>query len=319
MRCLVTGAAGFVGSHLTRRLTADGHEVLGVDCLRANYDPAEKEANLAWVTDGGAPVEVRRLDLGVDPVDDLLDGVDVVFHLAGQPGVRASWGDGITAYVNDNVVATERLLDATLRHGGRRFVYASSSSVYGEADRYPCDEDVLPRPHSPYGVTKLAAEHLCVAYARNHGLPTVALRYFSVYGPRQRPDMAVRRLLEAARAGTPFPRYGDGSQVRDLTYVGDVVEATVRAAHAEVGPGTVLNVAGGSTPSLLDLIAEVEAVTGTSVAVEPLPAQAGDVTRTDGDTRRARDLLGWVPATSLTEGISAAAAWMAERADLPSS
>jgi UDP-glucuronate 4-epimerase len=311
MQCVVTGAAGFVGSHLSRRLAGDGHDVLAVDCLRANYDPAEKEANLEWVLGSGGSVRIERLDLGVDPVDDLLAGADVVFHLAGQPGVRASWGDGITAYVNDNVVATERLLAAAVRHGGCRFVYASSSSVYGEADRYPCDEDVLPRPHSPYGVTKLAAEHLCVAYARNHALPTVALRYFSVYGPRQRPDMAVRRLLEAARTGVAFPRYGDGSQVRDLTFVGDVVEATVLAGEAEVVPGTVLNVAGGSTPSLLELIAEVEAVTGTTVAVEPLPAQPGDVTRTGGDTRRARDQLGWAPATGLTEGLTAQAAWLA--------
>ncbi len=313
MRCVVTGAAGFVGSHLSRRLLGEGHDVLAVDCLRSNYDPAEKEANLAWVAAQGGPVEVRRLDLGVDPVDDLVADADVVFHLAGQPGVRASWGDGIAAYVNDNIVATERLLAATVRDGIRPFVYASSSSIYGEADRFPCDEDVLPRPHSPYGVTKLAAEHLCVAYARNHGLPTVALRYFSVYGPRQRPDMAVRRLLEAARAGTSFPRYGDGSQVRDLTFVDDVVDATVRAASAGVAPGTVLNVAGGSTPSLLDLIAEVEAVTGTSVAIEALPAQPGDVTRTDGDTRRARAALGWAPATGLREGVEAQAAWLDER------
>jgi nucleoside-diphosphate-sugar epimerase len=311
MKTLVTGAAGFIGSHLTERLVGEGQEVVAVDCLRPNYDVTEKEANAQRLLALG--VEVRRLDLGTDPVDDLLDGVDAVFHLAGQPGVRASWGEGITAYVNDNIVATERLLAAAVRHGGPRFVYASSSSVYGEAERFPCDEEVLPRPHSPYGVTKLAAEHLTVAYARNHDLPTVALRYFSVYGPRQRPDMAVRRLFESARAGAPFPRYGDGSQVRDLTYVGDVVAATVRAAQAEVAPGTVLNVAGGSTPTLLELIAEVEAVTGTPVAIEPLPAQPGDVSRTGGDTSRARRVLGWVPATGLRDGLEAVAAWMAER------
>jgi UDP-glucuronate 4-epimerase len=311
MNCLVTGAAGFVGSQLARRLADDGHEVVAVDCLRDNYDPAQKQANLVWAGRGATPIDVRLLDLGVAPVDALVAGAEVVFHLAGQPGVRASWDEGIAAYVHDNIVATERLLAATVRQGGRRFVYSSSSSIYGEADRYPCDEDVLPRPHSPYGVTKLAAEHLCVAYARNHDLPTVALRYFSVYGPRQRPDMAVRRLLEAVRSDTPFPMYGDGSQVRDLTYVDDVVDATVRAGAAEIDPGTVLNVAGGSTPSLADLVAEVEAVTGRTVRIDRRPVQPGDVTRTGGDTSRARALLGWTPGTGLRQGLEAQAAWLA--------
>lgn len=308
MRFVVTGSAGFVGSHLTRRLVDEGHVVVGIDCLRDNYDVAEKKANLAWVAAGGA-VDQHDVDLSVDPLDALVAEAEVVVHLAGQPGVRASWGDGLTDYTRDNIVATERLLAAAGRAGVGRVVMASSSSVYGEAARYPCSEDDLPRPHSPYGVTKLAAEHLGVAHARNEGLPVVALRYFSVYGPRQRPDMGLRRLFEAVRTGRPFPRYGDGSQVRDLTYVGDVVDATLLAGSADVAPGTVLNVAGGSQVSLAELIERIEALTGRSITIDQRPVQPGDVTRTGGDTSRIRALLGWTPATDLDAGLAAMADW----------
>jgi nucleoside-diphosphate-sugar epimerase len=304
MRCLVTGSAGFIGAHLAHRLVGDGHDVVGVDCLRPNYDVAEKKANLEWV----GPLDQRDVDLSTDPLE-VVDGVDVVFHLAGQPGVRDSWGDGLAAYARDNVLATERLLVAARDAGVGRIVLASSSSVYGEAARFPCREDDLPRPHSPYGVTKLAAEHLGVAHAHNDGLPVTALRYFSVYGPRQRPDMGLRRLFQAALTGATFPRYGDGGQVRDLTFVGDVVDATVLAGVTELAPGTVLNVAGGSAVSLAELIQRVEAVTGVTVDQDERPAQAGDVARTGGDTARIRELLGWVPATSLDDGLAAMSAW----------
>ena len=308
MRFVVTGSAGFVGSHLTRRLVDEGHAVVGIDCLRDNYDVAEKKANLAWVAAGGA-VDQHDVDLSVDPLDALVAEAEVVVHLAGQPGVRASWGDGLTDYTRDNIVATERLLAAAGRAGVGRVVMASSSSVYGEAARYPCSEDDLPRPHSPYGVTKLAAEHLGVAHARNEGLPVVALRYFSVYGPRQRPDMGLRRLFEAVRTGGPFPRYGDGSQVRDLTYVGDVVDATLLAGSTDVAPGTVLNVAGGSQVSLAELIERIEVLTGRVITIDQRPVQPGDVTRTGGDTSRIRALLGWTPATDLDAGLAAMADW----------
>jgi len=307
MQAVVTGAAGFIGSHLAERLVRDGHDVVAVDCLRPNYAVSEKEANAAALQAAG--VDLHRVDLSGDDLDDLVAGADVVAHLAGQPGVRASWGEGIEAYVRDNIVATERLLDAARRHGTPRFVYASSSSVYGEADRYPCREDDLPRPHSPYGVTKLAAEHLCGAYARNHGLATVALRYFSVYGPRQRPDMAVRRAIDAARRDDAFPLLGDGSQVRDLTYVGDVVEATVRVVGAALPGGTVLNVAGGSEVTMTELLARVGELVGRPVRIERRPAEAGDVSRTGGDTRRLRAATGWAPATDLDEGLAAEVAW----------
>lgn len=315
MRCIVTGAAGFIGSHLSHRLVAEGHDVAGLDCLRDNYDLTEKKANLAWVATAepaaGGRFELFERDLSVDALDALVGGADAVFHLAGQPGVRASWGDGLAAYTRDNILATERLLVASAAARVPRFVQASSSSVYGDAVRYPCREDDLPRPHSPYGVTKLAAEHLCVAHARNDGLSTVGLRYFSVYGPRQRPDMGLRRLFAAARDRTPFPLYGDGSQVRDLTYVGDVVDATILAATAAVAPGEVMNVAGGSQVTVADLIERVEALTGRAVALDRRPPQPGDVARTAGDTTRIRAILGWAPATALDDGLTAMAAWCA--------
>ena len=307
MRCLVTGSAGFIGAHLAHRLAGEGHDVVGVDCLRPNYDVAEKKANLEWV----GSIDQRDVDLSADALDGVVDGVEVIFHLAGQPGVRDSWGDGLAAYTRDNVLATERLLVAAGEAGARRIVVASSSSIYGEAARFPCREDDLPRPHSPYGVTKLAAEHLGLAHAHNEGLPVVALRYFSVYGPRQRPDMGLRRLFEAAATGSSFPRYGDGSQVRDLTFVEDVVDATVAAGLQHVEAGTVLNVAGGSAVTLADLIRRVEAITGRTVDIDQRPTQPGDVARTGGDTTRIREVLGWTPATDLDEGLARMAAWVA--------
>ncbi len=311
MRVLVTGAAGFIGAHLSHRLLVRGDEVLGLDCLRDSYDVAEKKANLEWLRTADGSVDQRDVDLSVDALDEHLAGVDVVFHLAGQPGVRASWGEGLAGYVRDNLIATERLLAAAEAAGVGRLVLASSSSVYGEAVRYPCREDDLPRPHSPYGVTKLAAEHLAVAHAANTGLSVVALRYFSVYGPRQRPDMGLRRLFGAANTGEPFPRFGDGRQVRDLTFVDDVVDATVASAEAVLEPGTVLNVAGGSEVSLTELIERVEALTGRAITVDVQPEQAGDVRRTGGDTSKIRELVGWVPATPLDDGLAAMAAWAA--------
>jgi nucleoside-diphosphate-sugar epimerase len=310
MRCVVTGAAGFIGAHLAHRLVADGHEVVGVDCLRPNYDIGEKKANLLWAAAAGA-VDQRDVDLSQDDLSGVVDGAEVVFHLAGQPGVRSSWGDGLVDYARDNIVATERLLVAAGAAGVRRLVMASSSSIYGDAVRYPCHEDDLPRPHSPYGVTKLAAEHLGLAHAHNEGLPVTALRFFSVYGPRQRPDMGLRRLFEAARAGTAFPRFGDGRQVRDLTYVDDVVDATVAAAVHDLPPGTVLNVAGGSAVSLTELVDRVGALTGRPIRLDVQPAQPGDVERTGGDTTRIREALGWAPKTGLDDGLAEMAAWAA--------
>jgi nucleoside-diphosphate-sugar epimerase len=307
----VTGAAGFIGGHLVERLVASGHTVRAVDCLTPYYDVRQKRETLALL-EGLPGCTVRTDDLRVADLDVLLDGVDVVFHQAGQPGVRASW-DAFESYVEHNVLVTHRLLDAATRAGLRRFVYASSSSVYGDRAAYPTTEDDLPAPQSPYGVSKLAAEHLCGVYGRTFGVPTVSLRYFTVYGPRQRPDMAMHRLVEAAISGEPFPMFGDGSQVRDFTYVGDVVEANVLAAEAPLPPGTIVNVAGGSSVDLRSVVRLVGSIVGRPIALEPQPAQPGDVARTGGAIDRARERLGWAPHVPLEEGLVAQATWHAQR------
>jgi nucleoside-diphosphate-sugar epimerase len=308
MRALVTGAAGFVGSTLSQRLATDGHEVVALDSLTPYYDESQKRANLDAVaaTPGCTVVvdDLRTLELA-----GTLDGIDVVFHQAGQPGVRASWDAGFASYVEQNILVTQRLLEAAKGTSLSRFVFASSSSVYGDAQRYPTLEDDLPRPQSPYGVTKLAAEHLAGVYARNFGVPTVSLRYFTVYGPRQRPDMAMHRLFEAALDGRPFPMFGDGSQIRDFTFVEDVVAANVAAATADVAPGTVVNVCGGSATTLLEVTRIVGDVIGREVILDRRPAEPGDVFRTGGSGERAAELLGWHPRLDVAEGLRRQGEW----------
>jgi nucleoside-diphosphate-sugar epimerase len=307
----VTGAAGFVGSHLVEALVAQGDTVLGVDCFTPYYDVAQKRANAAAIA---APaVELVDVDLRVAPIEPLLDGTDVVFHQAAQPGVRLSWSSGFREYVEQNVIVTQRLLDAVHVAGPRRVVYASSSSVYGNQTRYPVGEADLPAPFSPYGVTKLAAEHLCGVYAENWGLPTVSLRYFTVFGPRQRPDMSIHRLCESALRGNAFPRYGDGSQIREFTYVSDIVAGNLAAAGADVAPGTIVNLAGGGEITLSDLIVAVGDLAGSPVVVEPRPVEPGDSRRNGGAVERARELLGWEPHVSLRDGIVAQLAWHRSR------
>ena len=315
MRALVTGAAGFVGSHLAEQLSASGWEVVGVDCASPYYDVAQKHANVAALGAAGGITYVDGDLLAMD-LAALLDGIDVVFHQAGQPGVRSSW-DGFTSYVEQNVLVTKRLLDAARAAGTMRFVFASSSSVYGNALSYPTREDTLPRPQSPYGVTKLAAEHLCGVYARTWGLSTVALRYFTVFGPRQRPDMAMHRLIEAALTGGDFPIFGDGDQVRDFTYVGDVVAANLAAGTADVAPGTVVNVAGGSATTLLEVVAIIERLTGRRIRLDRQPRQAGDVERTGGAVDLARSALGWSPQVPLEDGLARQVRWHLERRPAP--
>ena len=232
-----------------------------------------------------------------------------MFHQAAQPGVRLSWSAGFADYVGHNVLATQRLLEAVKPSTVSRVVYASSSSVYGNAPAYPTTEDDLPRPHSPYGVTKLAAEHLCNLYASNCGVPTVSLRYFTVYGPRQRPDMAFHRLLDAALSGGSFPLYGDGSAIRDFTYVGDAVSANLAAAECDCEPGTVVNVAGGSSISMRELLQLAAEVVGQSPVIEQLANQPGDVLRTGGTIDRASKVLGWEPTPELRSGLTAQTDW----------
>ena len=304
MRAVVTGAAGFVGSTLVDRLLARGDEVVGIDCLTPYYSQAAKATNLARAE--ADPGFTRSdADLRTAALEPFLDGADVVFHQAAQPGVRPSWSAGFADYVGHNVLATQRLLEAARNVGVGRLVYASSSSVYGRQDHYPVRETDLPTPYSPYGVTKLAAEHLCNAYAENWGLSTVSLRYFTVFGPRQRPDMSIHRLCEATRTGASFPRYGDGTQVREFTYVDDIVDGNLAAAVADVPPGTVCNLAGGGEITLNDLITLVGELAGTEIAVDVQPVMPGDAPRNGGAIERARELLGWEPRVSLRDGILA--------------
>ncbi len=308
MKALVTGAAGFIGSHLCESLLADGHEVVGVDAFIPYYPREVKESNLSRARQqaGFRLVEGRLQELDLAP---LLDGAAQVFHLAAQAGVRASWGRDFEIYTENNVLATQRLLEAAVAAGTPRVVYASSSSVYGDARELPLRETGACQPVSPYGVTKLAAEHLCVLYERNFGLPTVSLRYFTVYGPRQRPDMAFHRFLRAARDGAPITLYGDGSQTRDFTFVADIVRATRAAAEAG-RPGCVYNVGGGERVAMSDVLARVERVTGRPLRVERHPAQMGDMRDTFADTAAARRDLGFASTLDLDEGLAREWEWL---------
>jgi len=309
VRALVTGVAGFVGSHLAETLLARGDNVVGVDCFTPYYDRATKEQNLASASTHER-FELVEADLRSCDIEALLSGVDAVFHQAAQAGVRLSWSDGFGEYVSLNVLATQRLLEAVQRaRPGARIVYASSSSVYGNQPRYPTVETDLPKPFSPYGVTKLAAEHLCGLYAENSGVHTVSLRYFTVFGPRQRPDMSIHRLCQAAVDGSKFTRFGDGTQIREFTYVDDIVAGNLAAAECDVAPGTYVNLAGGAEITLNELIALVEDVAGAPIAVEPAATKAGDSFRNGGSIRRARELLDWEPEVSLRDGIAAQVAW----------
>jgi UDP-glucuronate 4-epimerase len=315
-RALVTGCAGFIGSHLTDALLADGHEVVGVDCFSDNYAKADKLANLAAAHDHDG-FRLHRSDLAADDVTHLLAGCDVVYHLAAEPGVRSSWGSRFERFVRNNLEATQRLLEAARRTPGTRFVYASSSSIYGDSERLPTPEDAPPRPLSPYGVTKLAGEQLCRVYHANHGVDTVALRFFTVYGPRQRPDMAFRRFAEAAARGAPIDLFGDGRQSRDFTYVADVVGAIRAAGSAAHACGRAYNVGGGAPVSLNAALDRLAALAGRPLDVRRHGRESGDVLHTAADIGRAREELGFAPATPLHTGLEAEFEWVRDRARAP--
>jgi UDP-glucuronate 4-epimerase len=312
-RALVTGCAGFIGSHLTDALLGDGHSVLGIDCFNDNYAPADKHANLERAREFDA-FELLDADLVEADADALLEQVDVIYHLAGEPGVRSSWGSRFDRYTHHNVAATQRLLEAAKARPEKRFVYASSSSVYGDALALPTAEDAAPRPLSPYGVTKLAAEHLCVLYGEEHDVSTVCLRFFSVYGPRQRPDMAFRRFCEAIVRRAPIEVYGDGGQTRDFTFVGDIV-AAVRAAGGLplIRPGRVYNVGGGDSVTLNRCLETLAGIVGRPLDVRRRERRSGDVRDTGADTRRARTELGFDPVTTLEAGLRAEFEWVCAR------
>lgn len=300
MEAIVTGAAGFIGSHLCAHLLEHGDEVVGIDCLTDYYDPRRKEANLATLR-GRAGFTEQRVDLNTASLTSLFENAEVVYHLAGQPGVRGSWGNEFSPYLQRNVAATQRVLEAAREASLWKVVYASSSSVYGDAESYPTTESMCPRPVSPYGVTKLAAEHLCELYRVTSGVPTVSLRLFTVYGPRQRPDMAFSRLVEAALDGKPFLLYGDGEQSRDFTFVEDVVTAMRQAA---LSPWTgVANIGGGSRTTMNEVIQTIGEL-ARPIEVVRLPVQRGDVRHTAADTSSARAGFGYAPQVSLGEGLA---------------
>jgi len=301
MKVVVTGAAGFIGSQLTEQLLSDGHEVVAVDCFTDYYDPALKEENAAGF-------DVARIDLAEETLE--LDGVDGVFHLAGQPGVR-SFGDVFEEYVRRNLLATRRVFEAAATQGVR-VVFASSSSIYGDAESYPTGEDTPPQPISPYGITKLGCEQLAYAYRRGFGLDAVVLRYFTFYGPRQRPDMALARIVDALARGSAFELYGDGLQSRSFTYVADGVAATI-AAMSNAPAGATYNVGGGAEATLRDAIVELERIAGRTLDLVERPAAAGDVRRTAADASRIERDLGWRATTSLEDGLQAQWEWASAR------
>ena len=308
MKALVTGAAGFIGSHLTGALLDRGAEVVGLDCFTDYYPRPLKEANLR--NNAGRP-KFRFIEARIQDADlrTILEGVSHVFHLAAQAGVRKSWGRDFRVYTENNVDASQQLLEACVGRPLHRFMYASSSSLYGDAAAIPMREDALPQPVSPYGVTKLAAEQLCYLYFVNHGVPTTSVRYFTVYGPRQRPDMAFNRFIKAAIAGDPITLYGDGEQTRDVTYVDDAVAATIAAGDRGV-PGRAYNVGGGSRVTVNHALDIIATIAGKTLDVRREPAQKGDMRDTYADTTLARADLGFTPRTSLDQGIEAEYRWL---------
>lgn len=308
---VVTGAAGFIGSHVCEALVAAGHDVVGIDCFTDYYDPAQKRANLSALTGNSRFRLIEDNLTGID-LAGVLNGTAVVFHLAAQAGVRASWGREFEHYIEHNVRATQHLCEA-MKGTGIRLVYSSSSSVYGQTAELPMQEDHPTRPVSPYGVTKLAGEALCLLYGENYGLPVVCLRYFTVYGPRQRPDMAFHRFLRAVQAGDPIDVYGSGEQTRDFTFISDAVVANLAAA-GYTGQESVFNIGGGSRVSLNAVIDLIGTTLDRTPDVRYREPQKGDVMHTFADISLAARELGYAPKVGIEEGIRREAEWLDARA-----
>jgi UDP-glucuronate 4-epimerase len=310
IRVFVTGCAGFIGSTLVKELLTRGHEVVGIDSLTDYYDASLKRANIERLNHERFTMIVGDLrSYALEPL--LKEPFDAIFHLAGQPGVRASWGSEFSGYTTNNIDATQRVLEAVLRSGHpTRVIYASSSSVYGQAETYPTSENVTPRPFSPYGVTKLAGEHLVGLYRENFDLDTTSFRFFTVYGPRQRPDMAFTRFLKAAVAGEPVGVFGSGEQIRDFTYVDDIVSALIQASVTKHPLPRVMNLSGGSSVSVNEIIETIGEIVHSPVNVRYETAVKGDVTRTGGDSTLAKDALGWIPTVTLAVGLNRQLDWV---------
>jgi len=306
-RVVVTGAAGFIGSHLCERLLADGHEVVGIDSFTDYYERERKEANLQVAREHPS-FKLVEADLVTAGLSQPLTGASVVFHLAGQPGVRPSWGSQFDRYVQANIVATQRLLETLRESSVKRLVFASSSSIYGDAEMFPTKETALPRPFSPYGMTKLAAEHLAFVYMRNFGIPVTSLRYFTVYGPRQRPDMAFCRFMEALVDNHEIGIFGDGEQTREFTYVSDAIDGTVKAASADVA-GQTINLGGGSRVTVNRVLDTLEDISHLKARRRYLPVAPGDPRHTGASINLARERLGWEPRVSLRDGLTRQWQW----------
>lgn len=306
LRCLVTGAGGFIGSTLVERLLALGHTVTGIDCFAPYYPSAIKRSNLSCAVKN-ARFTLHELNLTASELEPYVNGFDVVYHLAGQPGIRHSWAEGFNAYLGNNLLATHRLLNALTPPYPRTLVYASSSSVYGTSHR-PMRETDLPIPRSPYGVTKLAAEHLCIAYGREKHFRVIALRYFTVYGPRQRPDMAFARFITAASSGLPLQLHGGGAMMRDFTYVDDVVQANILAATGNAPPGPY-NISGGRSVKVAEAVAAIANLLHCQVTTNSTVAQPGEVEITSADLALATAQLGYIPQMSLDRGLKMQIEW----------
>lgn len=307
MRCLVSGVAGFIGSHLAERLVRDGQEVIGIDCFLDYYPREVKEENLAGLKKSPnfhfQEANLLELDLPA-----LVQKTDFIFHLAAQAGVRASWGESFSIYTENNIRATQRLLESCKGQKVSKFILASSSSVYGDAEEMPTSENSAPKPVSPYGLSKLACEHLCYLYWKNHKIPYLALRYFTVYGPRQRPDMAFHKFLRSALHGKEIEIYGDGNQTRDFTYISDIINATVKSISTDAVAESV-NLGGGSPATIWQVLNIIEDITGKRVRLRHIEEQKGDVRHTCADITKAQRILGYAPQVRLGDGLRKQFLW----------
>jgi len=308
MKILVTGVAGFIGSHLAERLIKEGHKVIGVDCFTDYYPREIKESNIKKLR-GDSAFDFHDADILEIDLENVLSNIDVVFHEAAQAGVRASWGANFKIYTENNVRATQRLLEAAKTARLKKFIFASSSSIYGDAESYPTHEEMKPMPISPYGVTKLAAEHLCYLYYKNYGIPTISLRYFTVYGSRQRPDMAFHKFIKAILNNEEILVFGDGKQTRDFTYIDDIIDANISAMHTQV-VGEVFNIGGGSRIIVNDTISIIERVCEKRAKKKYVEKQKGDVIHTAADISKAKELLGYEPKFDVEKGIANEVAWL---------